>query len=200
MEAKLTSPKKGMSESCDFSGQYKCPLSSLPTRVSLFPLPPPLLLQRQKWAYELQSSCLRRLFSLVRPVFALLINSRADLKYVHMHTHSHAGCLFTHWIADSLTLWKSPVTDEHLWTAARYYSILTRGQAELLYVIYTIIVLGGATIFWSLSDGEAGNLMFDGGSIGKQSVPQSTSLSHARSFWHALADTDPLLQCSISPL
>lgn len=75
------------------------------------------------------------------------------------------GCLFTHWIADSLTLWKSPVTDEHLWTAARYYSILTRGQAELLYVIYTIIVLGGATIFWSLSDGEAGNLMFDGGSI-----------------------------------
>ncbi|KAL4068093.1 Shr3 amino acid permease chaperone [Scleroderma yunnanense] len=75
------------------------------------------------------------------------------------------GCLFTHWIADSLTLWKSPVTDEHLWTAARYYSVLTRGQGEFLYVVYTVILLGGATIFWSLSDGEAGNLMFDGGSI-----------------------------------
>ena len=72
------------------------------------------------------------------------------------------------------------MTDEHLWTAARYYSILTRGLPELLYVVYTIIVLGGATIFWSLSDGEAGNLMFDGGSIGEHSEPQSTSLSHTR--------------------
>ncbi|KAG6334377.1 hypothetical protein ID866_4716 [Astraeus odoratus] len=75
------------------------------------------------------------------------------------------GALFTHWIADSLTLWKSPVTDEHLWTAAHYYSILTRGPIELLYVIFTLVVLGAGTICWSLSDLEAGNLMFDGGSI-----------------------------------
>ncbi|KAH7910656.1 Shr3 amino acid permease chaperone [Hygrophoropsis aurantiaca] len=75
------------------------------------------------------------------------------------------GSLFTHWIADSLTLWKSPVTDEHLWTAAQYYSILTKGPVQILYALFTVIVLGGTTIFWSLRDGEAGNLMFDGGSI-----------------------------------
>lgn len=75
------------------------------------------------------------------------------------------GSLFTHWIADSLTLWKSPVTDEHLWTAALYYSILTKGPVQILYVLFGIIILGGTTIFWSFNDLEAGNLMFDGGSI-----------------------------------
>ncbi|OBZ75922.1 hypothetical protein A0H81_04750 [Grifola frondosa] len=55
------------------------------------------------------------------------------------------GLLFTHWIADSLTLWKSPETqtDPRLWTRTA----------------------GGVTILWSLRDGRAGNLMFDGGSI-----------------------------------
>jgi hypothetical protein len=75
------------------------------------------------------------------------------------------GSLFTHWIADSLTLWKSPVTDEHLWTAALYYSILTKGPVQILYFLSAVVVLGGTTIFWSFRDGEAGNLMFDGGSI-----------------------------------
>ncbi|EDR14812.1 uncharacterized protein LACBIDRAFT_305935 [Laccaria bicolor S238N-H82] len=75
------------------------------------------------------------------------------------------GALFTHWIADSLTLWKSPVTDEHLWTAASYYSILAKGPSEILYFLSAIVILGGTTILWSLNDGEAGNLMFDGGSI-----------------------------------
>ncbi|KAG9318880.1 Shr3 amino acid permease chaperone [Chiua virens] len=75
------------------------------------------------------------------------------------------GSLFTHWIADSLTLWKSPITDEHLWTAASYYSILTKGPVQVLYVLLAIAALGGTTIFWSFRDGEAGNLMFDGGSI-----------------------------------
>ncbi|TFK42636.1 Shr3 amino acid permease chaperone [Crucibulum laeve] len=75
------------------------------------------------------------------------------------------GALFTNWIADSLTLWKSPVTDEHLWTAASYYSILANGPSEILYFLATIVVIGGTTILWSLGDGEAGNLMFDGGSI-----------------------------------
>ncbi|KAJ7285926.1 Shr3 amino acid permease chaperone [Mycena rebaudengoi] len=75
------------------------------------------------------------------------------------------GSLFTHWIADSLTLWKSPVTDEHLWTAALYYSILAKGPPIIFYFLSAIVALGGATILWSLGDGEAGNLMFDGGSI-----------------------------------
>lgn len=75
------------------------------------------------------------------------------------------GALFTHWIADSLTLWKSPVTDEHLWTAALYYSILAKGPAEIYYFLAAVVALGGLTILWSFRDGEAGNLMFDGGSI-----------------------------------
>ncbi|KAF8921366.1 Shr3 amino acid permease chaperone [Mucidula mucida] len=75
------------------------------------------------------------------------------------------GSLFTHWTADSLTLWKSPVTDEHLWTAASYYSILANGPAELYYVLAVIVGIGAITILLSLRDGEAGNLMFDGGSI-----------------------------------
>jgi len=75
------------------------------------------------------------------------------------------GALFTHWIADSLTLWKSPVTDEHLWIAASYYSILAKGPNEILYFLAAVVTLGGTTILWSLNDMRAGNIMFDGGSI-----------------------------------
>ncbi|KAG6854326.1 hypothetical protein C0991_008221 [Blastosporella zonata] len=75
------------------------------------------------------------------------------------------GSLFTHWIADSLTLWKSPVTDEHLWTAATYYSILAKGPPAALWFLASVVVTGCVTILWSLGDGEAGNIMFDGGSI-----------------------------------
>jgi len=75
------------------------------------------------------------------------------------------GALFTHWIADSLTLWKSPVTDEHLWIAASYYSILAKGPSQILYFLAAVITLGGTTILWSLIDLQAENIMFDGGSI-----------------------------------
>jgi ER membrane protein SH3 len=75
------------------------------------------------------------------------------------------GVLFTHWIADSLTLWKTPVTDAHLWVAARYYHVLTKGAPGVGYVVAAAATLGAVTILWSLRDGEAGNLMFDGGSI-----------------------------------
>lgn len=59
------------------------------------------------------------------------------------------------------------MTDEHLWTAASYYSILANGPVEILYFLSAVVVLGGTTILWSLRDGEAENLMFDGGSICK---------------------------------
>ena len=75
------------------------------------------------------------------------------------------GVLFTHWIADSLTLWKTPVTDAHLWVAARYYHVLTKGAPGVGYAVAAAATLGAVTILWSLRDGEAGNLMFDGGSI-----------------------------------
>ncbi|KAG6878734.1 hypothetical protein C0993_011549 [Termitomyces sp. T159_Od127] len=75
------------------------------------------------------------------------------------------GALFTHWIADSLTLWKSPVTDDHLWTAAAYYSILANGPPEALWLLASVVATGCITILSSLGDGQAGNIMFDGGSI-----------------------------------
>ncbi|KZT11616.1 uncharacterized protein LAESUDRAFT_741049 [Laetiporus sulphureus 93-53] len=77
------------------------------------------------------------------------------------------GILFTHWIADSLTLWQSPETqtDQRLWTAAAYYSVLSRMQPQLAYVSPAVALVGGLTILWSFRDGRAGNLMFDGGSI-----------------------------------
>jgi len=75
------------------------------------------------------------------------------------------GLLFTHWIADSLTLWRTPVTDAHLWVAARYYHVLTKGAPGVGYVVAATTTLGAVMILWSLRDGEAGNLMFDGGSI-----------------------------------
>lgn len=78
-----------------------------------------------------------------------------------------AGLLFTHWIADSLTLWKSPEgqTDPRLWTSATYYAILMHGPPQLAYVYAGVALVGATTILWSLRDGRAGNLMFDGGSI-----------------------------------
>jgi hypothetical protein len=85
--------------------------------------------------------------------------------YRPTHPPEYAGLLFTHWIADSLTLWRTPVTDAHLWVAARYYHVLTRGASGIGYVVAAAAMLGAATILWSLRDGEAGNLMFDGGSI-----------------------------------
>ncbi|EMD34433.1 hypothetical protein CERSUDRAFT_158929, partial [Gelatoporia subvermispora B] len=77
------------------------------------------------------------------------------------------GLLFTHWIADSLTLWKSPPTqtDARLWASAAYYSILSRTPPALAYLHAAVAALGASTIAWSLGDGRAGNLMFDGGSI-----------------------------------
>lgn len=43
--------------------------------------------------------------------------------------------------------------------------MLTRGAPGIGYVVVATAILGAATILWSLGDGEAGNLMFDGGSI-----------------------------------
>jgi len=62
-------------------------------------------------------------------------------------------------------LWKSPVTDEHLWIAASYYSILAKGPSQILYILAAVVTLGGTTILWSLIDLQAENIMFDGGSI-----------------------------------
>jgi hypothetical protein len=48
--------------------------------------------------------------------------------------------------------------------------VLTKGAPGIGYVVAATAILGAATILWSLRDGEAGNLMFDGGSICKFSL------------------------------
>ncbi|KAF8520170.1 ER membrane protein SH3-domain-containing protein, partial [Hysterangium stoloniferum] len=75
------------------------------------------------------------------------------------------GTLATHWIADSLTLWKSPLTDSHLFTSAAYYSILAKAPFGMGVAIGAVAFTGSATTLWSLWDGRAGNLMFDGASF-----------------------------------
>ncbi|KZV70615.1 hypothetical protein PENSPDRAFT_631465 [Peniophora sp. CONT] len=77
------------------------------------------------------------------------------------------GILFTHWIADSLTLWKAAQldgADARLWTAASYYRVLMSGDPRNAYVALGVATLGGISLVMSLHDGKAFNLMFDGGS------------------------------------
>jgi hypothetical protein len=95
----------------------------------------------------------------------LLGRSLVNVDIARLKAHRFAGSLFTHWIADSLTLWKQPVTNEHLWIAATYYSVLTKSPLEMLYFLAAVVFAGAVALVWSLRDGEAGNLMFDGASI-----------------------------------
>ncbi|VDB99123.1 unnamed protein product [Peniophora sp. CBMAI 1063] len=77
------------------------------------------------------------------------------------------GILFTHWIADSLTLWKAAQlegADSRLWAAASYYRVLMSGDPRNAYVALGVATLGGVSLVMSLTDGKAFNLMFDGGS------------------------------------
>ena len=71
----------------------------------------------------------------------------------------------THWIADSQTLWKSPLTDVHLYTAAAYYSLIAKMNVGMAATAVAVITIGFMAIMLSALDGEAGNLMFDGASI-----------------------------------
>src|SRR5882724_10968025 len=87
-----------------------------------------------------------------------LLIARTDRRY-------YAGTLATHWIADGLTLWKSPLTDAHLYTSAAYYSVLAQAPREMGITVSAVAVTGVMTILWSLWDGRAGNLMFDGASF-----------------------------------
>ncbi|KIM30153.1 hypothetical protein M408DRAFT_66726 [Serendipita vermifera MAFF 305830] len=84
---------------------------------------------------------------------------------VVMSTSFLLGILMTHWIADSLTLWKSPLTDAHLFTAATYYGLLAKMNVYMAATIVGIVTLGFMALVLSFQDGEVGNLMFDGASI-----------------------------------
>ncbi|KZS98916.1 hypothetical protein SISNIDRAFT_480508 [Sistotremastrum niveocremeum HHB9708] len=85
--------------------------------------------------------------------------------FVVVTTSFLIGVLATHFVADSLTLWQSPATDARLWAAAQYYTLLAKAPSEMAFVLAGITTFGATVILWSLFDGRAGNLMFDGGSL-----------------------------------
>lgn len=80
------------------------------------------------------------------------------------------GILFTHWIADSLTLWSSPLTDDHLRTAAIYYTSYASLPSHMVWAVVAVGTFGASCLLASLREGEAGNLMFDGASICEHSM------------------------------
>jgi hypothetical protein len=49
--------------------------------------------------------------------------------------------------------------------SANYYFVIAKTPIAFLYFFAFVAVGGGFTILWCLREGEAGNLMFDGGSI-----------------------------------
>jgi hypothetical protein len=78
---------------------------------------------------------------------------------------TQTGALCAHWTADALTLWTAPLTDAHLASAGAYYAVLAKMPVWLSRTFGAIVVAGGTTLLWSLGDGRAGNIMFDGASI-----------------------------------
>jgi len=75
------------------------------------------------------------------------------------------GILLSHWTADSLTLWQTPLTDEHLRTAAIYYGTFASLPINMLWALVGIAAFGASCLLASIREGQAGNLMFDGASI-----------------------------------
>ncbi|KZV99102.1 hypothetical protein EXIGLDRAFT_712471 [Exidia glandulosa HHB12029] len=75
------------------------------------------------------------------------------------------GALTTNWIADSLTLWKSPVTDANLLTAASYYALVSKMPTPMLAGLGGVVALAFTALASSMWQGDAGNVMFDGASI-----------------------------------
>lgn len=52
-----------------------------------------------------------------------------------------------------------------MYTSAAYYSLLAQAPREMGVAVSVVAVTGATTILWSLWDGRAGNLMFDGASF-----------------------------------
>jgi hypothetical protein len=82
-----------------------------------------------------------------------------------------------HWTADAQTLWKAPsgpavspadqLASAHLAyaSAGAYYVVLAKMPGWLSGAFAAVVTLGGTTLLWSLGDGRAGNIMFDGASV-----------------------------------
>jgi hypothetical protein len=112
--------------------------------------------------------------------------------------------MLTHWMADALTLWKVPLTDAHLFTAASYYALLSTMPQLMIWVLVAVVLFGTIALFMSFSDQRAGNVMFDGASICKclcLSVTNTLLLIHFStcSFVPVRTSSILLLGCPASP-
>lgn len=99
----------------------------------------------------------------------------------------HPGTTFTHWIADHNVLWRSPVTAEAINHSIEYYSLLSSAPSGLgwVYVAVGLVLMlsaGGRSI--KGYRGTSGEVLFDGGSLGKFFIRDN--LAHP-------------LQCSLRP-
>ncbi|OWZ26648.1 hypothetical protein C356_06885 [Cryptococcus neoformans c45] len=84
------------------------------------------------------------------------------------------GTTFTHWIADHNVLWRSPVTTEAISHSIKYYSLLASAPNGLgwVYIAVGLVLLlsaGGRSI--KGYRGSSGEVLFDGGSLGKFPLP-----------------------------
>jgi hypothetical protein len=84
---------------------------------------------------------------------------------LEISNHVPSGALCAHWTADAQTLWKQPVTDANLWAATGYYALLAKMPAVLARMFAGAGAALGTTLLWSLLDGRADNIMFDGGAL-----------------------------------
>ena len=73
--------------------------------------------------------------------------------------------MYTHWIADSLTLWQSPLTDAHLRTAVTYYGLFATQPIWMTGTLVGVTLIGATSLLASFREGASGNLMFDGASL-----------------------------------
>lgn len=92
------------------------------------------------------------------------------LVYCPANLYTHPGTTFTHWIADHNVLWKSPVTTEAINHSIEYYSLLSSAPSGLGWVYIAVGLLlmlstGGRSI--KGYRGTSGEVLFDGGSLGK---------------------------------
>jgi heme/copper-type cytochrome/quinol oxidase subunit 3 len=127
------------------------------------------------------------------------------LLFLRLQIHSYSllvsrtGALCALWTADAITLWQSPLTNEHLASAGGFYAVLAKMPTWLTRTFVGVVVLGGTTLLWSLGDGRAGNIMFDGASACEYSPtmfsrcadPLSVIVLYATAIWVYLSSAVP---------
>lgn len=80
------------------------------------------------------------------------------------------GTTFSHWIADHDVLWRSPLTTQAVANSVAYYSFLSSATPGLGWVYIAVCLLGvGSAVGRTFKGarGTRGEVLFDGGSMGK---------------------------------